>query len=403
MKIISFYINNYRSLVDFKITDFDDTTIFYGENNAGKSNVLSALSIIFQRKKKRTSEEKQNFYEGIIEGFSNNFFGNKTNEIDFMVELEVNRDELDLVELLQKEIKLLNTNTFTIFGKIEKASRDLADISTEQIMLNRKIIYKGGKTFDYFPMIKKKSIEQGYLSESFSKLIYPLNDCITTISSYRDMHKARFTENIANDIEPSAFKNFMHSLYLSEENHSIFENINQVLRREPFNFGEISFSRENGLLELMIKENNTRLPIKHLGSGVLQTLYIIASIVYSKHKIICIEELEQNLSPRRQNFILRKLQSLINDEEIGDLQQIILSSHSPVFSSNKLGLIYYLDKKDGKTIISEMKPKAADIKKYPGLKGYFRPTVHGKDTYSAKEMDERVKENIELGNQLLKR
>src|SRR3990170_7932040 len=103
MKIISFYINNYRSLVDFKITDFDDTTIFYGENNAGKSNVLSALSIIFQRKKKRTSEEKQNFYEGIIEGFSNNFFGNKTNEIDFMVELEVNRDELDLVELLQKE------------------------------------------------------------------------------------------------------------------------------------------------------------------------------------------------------------------------------------------------------------------------------------------------------------
>lgn len=403
MKIKSAHINNYRSLVDFNVNSFDDTVIFYGENNAGKSNVLSFLSLIFQRKRKTPNEKVQNFYEGLIENFANNFYKNESDSIDFNIKVEADVIEIDIDETIKKFIKSKPKNIFDIVGRIIRVDRDTAQLVISKIKFNQDVIYLRNETINYFPKIKSKSIDTSLLSAAFTKLIDPLNDCVSIISSNRDMQTTLFSSDPVESIEPRRFKNFMHSLYLSENKHQIFEKINTVFNRPPFSFGEISFASENGNLELMIKENEFRLPIKHLGSGVLQTLYIIASIIYHKHKIICIEELEQNFSSQRQRDTLRKLQTMINDQEIGDLQQIILSSHSPVFSSSKLGLIYFLDKKDGMTFIDEVRTRNEDIKNSPHMKKYFIQSMHSQDSYTPEEYAEAVKENMEREERLLRR
>jgi predicted ATP-dependent endonuclease of OLD family len=403
MKISSFYINNYRSLVNFKVEEFDSTTIFYGENNAGKSNILNALYTIFQRKKKSPDEEPQNFYEGIIENFSNNFFNNTTTSIDFNVGVEIGNSELTILPIISKIIKSKPTNNISIIGNIVRQSQDAVIIVTKKIIFNKSIIFSVNGAISYFPSFKGKSRDEGLLSEAFTNLINPLNDCVSIINSNRDMHESKFLQSEKLYIDQNDFKNFLHSLYLSEQKNILFEKINSVFNSEPFKFGEISFSRQGDLLELMIKEDKIRLPIKHLGSGVLQTLYIIASIIYNRHKIICIEELEQNLSPIRQNLTLRKLQTMLNNNDIGDLQQIILSSHSTVFSKDKLGFIYFLEKSDGITIVKEVKPTRNNIKSSKSLKKYFFPAALENDSYTPKEWADNIEENKQRGEILFNR
>ena len=100
MKIEKLHINNFRSLVKFQVDDFATTTIFYGANNAGKSNILKALEYIFQRKvqyEKGNYTAPINFYEGVIKDFSYNFFNNDKNLIiDFSVAISIFKSDTEI-------------------------------------------------------------------------------------------------------------------------------------------------------------------------------------------------------------------------------------------------------------------------------------------------------------------
>ena len=394
MKIEKFHINNFRSLVNFKVDDLATTTIFYGENNAGKSNILKALEFIFQRKvqfEKGDFTEPINFYEGVIKGFSNNFFNNdKTHEIDFSVDITISTNETIIKDIIKPLFKKWTNNLkFSIDGIItnSKYRDDFAEIQTKYIKVNNVIIYEfNSQSIKYFPTLQGK-VEKtsSNFSEAFSYFINSLNDCVYIISSTRQTNVTNFDNNLLQEFSPSDLKKSLYSLYLTEKTHSIFEEINSVFNKEPFCFGTISFANINGVLELMIKNDNVRLPIKHLGSGVEQILSIIASLICKKSKIVCIEELEQNLSPRLQNFALRKIQSMIGEF----LDQLILSSHSSVFNNEKLSdAIYLIEKEKGKTVIGEKRNKKIGAK----MKKHFIDTVFPNDTYT----DEELKKNYEL-------
>ena len=45
MKISSFSVKNYRSIVDAHIVKLKDYNVLIGKNNEGKSNILKALSV----------------------------------------------------------------------------------------------------------------------------------------------------------------------------------------------------------------------------------------------------------------------------------------------------------------------------------------------------------------------
>jgi len=80
----------------------------------------------------------------------------------------------------------------------------------------------------------------------------------------------------------------------------------------------------------MVQEPQVRLPIGRLGSGYQQILYTIASLVLNKKKMLGIEELEINLSPRMQTVLFEKLKYYINQGSLAN--QIIITSHSDYFS-----------------------------------------------------------------------
>jgi AAA15 family ATPase/GTPase len=364
MNIKKFRIENFRSLKKLNISDFGNTTIFYGDNNAGKSNVLSALHLIFSRKPKLVSGEGlsglENFYEGVIVDSQNTFFNNDTKApITFSIDIEVLKSELTIDTEIKSIFSTGSAFTFTFEGQMTflgQGDADYSDFKIESIKKGTAIIYSNKKDVSFFPGLDKGQKKQPQLSKAFTHLIDIFNDCVYVVSSDRDMHETPMEVDVAKHLSPKTFKKFLHSLYLSPKNFNLFEQINLVYSQSPFNFGTISFSKDRGNLEIMIKENDFRLPIKHLGSGASQALYIISSIVCSKSRIVAIEELEQNLSPRKQFEILRKIQAMIDDSRLS-LNQLIISSHSSVYAKPKLGTIYFIEKVDGKTNINTKETK----------------------------------------------
>lgn len=360
MNIKKFHIENFRSLKNLKINDFDKTTIFYGENNAGKSNILNALHLIFMRKPKLISgdslSELENFYEGVVLNSQNTYFNNDTSApIKFLVEIEVWKPELTIDPEIKSLFSSTTHFTFTFEGKmifLGQGDQDYSEFKIETIKIGKVIIYSNEKDISFFPSLDKQIKKQSQLSKAFTHLMDVFNDCVYVVSSDRDMHDTPMESDEANSLSPKTFKKFLYSLYLSPKHFRLFEQINSVYSQEPFNFGTISFSKDGGKLEIMVKERDFRLPIKHLGSGALQALYIISSIVCSRGKIVCLEELEQNLSPKKQFEILKKIQGMIPDNGLS-LTQLLISSHSSVYAKPKLGIIYFLEKTDGKTVINE--------------------------------------------------
>ncbi len=359
MKVKKFSIQNYRSLKDITIDKFDSTTIFYGNNNAGKSNILNALELLFKRK--QTLHEGNltgavNFYSGNIPDSKTNFYNNDTSSpITFRVEMEVNFSELKVSKEISRIFSKKSNYLFSFDGKISfiEGFGDYSEIKFEEISADKSIIYSNKDKVEYFQSLKQAPKDTPVLAAAFNSLVDIFNDCVYIISSDRDMHEASLNDENIPSLSPKTFKKFLYNLYLSPQEFYLFEEINEVFSKDPFSYGTISFSRENGdKLQLMIKEGDFRLPIKHLGSGVLQSLYIITAIICSKSKIVCIEELEQNLSPSKQYQILRKIQSMILDDKRA-LNQLIISSHSAVYAKPKLGTIYFLEKDGGQTLVKK--------------------------------------------------
>jgi len=299
------------------------------------------------------------------------------NIITFNVEIELRIDEIDIDPAIAEIIspKRQNVN-FNIFGHIipQISATEVTGIfETTKILINRIKAYTFEKgKFSHFPtLLKKDSSNAGELASSFEKIINPLNDCVYLIERERDMHLSHLSIDPVDIISPPNFKNFLHSLYLSSRDYHTFELINNFFNAEPFRFGSISFSSENKNLEIMIQHDDVRYPIKHLGSGVLQILYIIASVIHCKKKIICIEELEQNLSPDRQIKTVEKLQSLIGLNEFS-LNQLILSSHSPFLFDAKISNSIYLLRHDGNNTIIDAEKKSDTTKSSLADKGKFK-------------------------------
>jgi predicted ATP-dependent endonuclease of OLD family len=394
MKIRRLKVTNFRSLIDFEVNEFDSTTIFYGENNAGKSNILKILELIFKRKVLFAGDSFTspiNFYEGILLDFSNNFFNNdKDLKIKFIVEVETTKNSVHFYDVIKKlSDSLPDELIFSIEGEITSSQYggEIAEIQTKRILINQTTIFSNGKDgIEFFPSIKQEEhITKGDLNRAFTGLIDFLNDCVYLISSERESQKTKFENELVPSFNPEDLKRSLYSLYLLEEKHCEFEEIDKIFSQEPFGFGNLSFSKHNGELEIMVKKDGIRLPLKHLGSGAEQILFIISSIICSRSKILGIEELEQNLSPKLQKLALFKIQSMIGSK----IDQILLSSHSSVFAKTQYSNnIYLIDRKELKTYIQDQLNKKYSKK----IKEHFIDTAFPHKTYTKKELDDNFEE-----------
>lgn len=343
MIIREFAIENFRSLKRVRIPKINKITILHGDNDAGKSNILIALEVIFQQKAHETIVESAGgtktqkrvlgFWEGPLSDFTDNYYMDTEDPIRFHITIRFSPGELSGIVGKEGE-------NFPIFGD-GKASDDLVIIGNisrsgpgnayqnlEQVILNKKIIiYEKDKDGNHSYFSKLTEFSENTRYNVFESIMASLNGLFKLVSSRRYIINEKDRKGEECQLTPPHFKNWLFNLQMNRETYAEYEEIIKLFREAPFSFGEISFAREKENLEIYVKRNELRLPIGRLGTGVQQILYLLANVVHNKGKVVGLEEMEINLSEKSQNNLLQILDKMVSNEE-SNIRQVIMSSHS---------------------------------------------------------------------------
>jgi hypothetical protein len=368
MYISSFAISGYRSLKNVKITGMLRLCIFHGLNNSGKSNILSAMEVIFRRKllvdettiTEVTKHERQgSFWQGRITGFRDNFYSNERDDITFTVSVTFADEELTFLKDTLKELhpslaKPGHDKVLALTGRIKYVDDETADMVLERAVFNKSHVVfdvdgAGKKVF--FPKPARLSADQRLAY--FERLMNLLADSFVLLPSDRYLTTESALEELKSivPLSPQTFKKWLFRLSLSRYGHSAFEEITATFASAPFSIGEIGFSKERDEIDIMVKERKVRLPIGRLGSGHQQILYIIANLVLNKGKMLGIEELEINLSPTAQKVLFESLKKQIF-QGTSLVTQIIITSHSKYFSGRRDVRCYGVEHNGEHTIVN---------------------------------------------------
>lgn len=383
MYISSFNISGYRSLKNVHIPKMLPVCIFHGLNNTGKSNILSAIEMIFRRKlivedttftelttvddvTKPEQVTKQlervvSFWQGRIIGFRDNFYLNGKKDITFSVSVCFTEDELVTFKKILKHLKPFlaepgHNKILQLEGRIKYLDDDSAEMLMDRAVFNKRYVVfqmdSSGKK-NFFPKVEAIKAEDRFAY--FEKLMNLLADSFALLPSDRYLTRERMAKKptVELPLTPKDFKKWLFKLYLSRSDYKEFEEIKTMFASTPFSFGDIGFSSEGDEIEVMVKEKNVRLPIGRLGSGNQQILYIIANLVLNKKKMMGIEELEINLSPTAQKIVFEKLKRHIYKGS--DLiSQIIITSHSDYFEGRTDVRRYSVEHNGQETIVKPL-------------------------------------------------
>lgn len=332
MKITKLSINNFRNLDRVKFTLDENCNFLVGENNLGKSNILSLLNILFN-----------------FRSFKQEEFFNPLTPIEIQFTLRLSDIEIGHFS------DLFDSDDYT-----------LINISAIQSEPDEIIEFSHLESGTYIPVINIKSLNFIYYDS--------IRSPITEVNFDKGKGVGKFLQSI---ISSFLLENqFIEKDFLVEQKiNDLISYINNSLKKlKPFNDFRIeSFVDDNieSILSkvIVLKENDGK-NLTKTGYGVQFSILILLSIlekiqsILSQRKgrsffidpdtnqksitlIIGLDEPEIHLHPYMQRALIKYLSSIMNGEnrnfnllikEIFDLDlihgQLIIVTHSPNIISN---------------------------------------------------------------------
>ncbi|MGC9375977.1 MAG: ATP-dependent nuclease, partial [Bacteroidales bacterium] len=364
MKIQKITIHNFRSMLHQTI-DCKDFTLFVGENNSGKTNIISALRAFYENEgykfdkkadfpKLKETEDTESWIE--IEYLT-------TDKEQEKIKDDYQRDDNILVvrryfESSDKDrVKKENSNIFYISKDGEISENNFYGAKNISQAKLGKVIYipEIAKTDDTFKLTGPSPLRQ-IISFVFKKVLEKSD-------AFNDLGKA--------------FENFNEGFKSEESSDGVSmdalkEDINTELKTWQFTFGfDVNPIKTDliikNLLDHYIEDDNLqagkkRVELKNIGQGLQRHLiYTMIKLAakYDEEKkasdkkeffpdftLILFEEPEAFLHPSQQELMNLGLKQVAEEYN----QQVFCTSHSSIFVSkniNKLTEIKKVDKNNG--------------------------------------------------------
>lgn len=351
------------------LNNLDILTLIYGENNSGKSNILKFIDLLFKQKVEKEDTYivkgeslsrpigNSPFWKGRITNNAFLFHKNlRSTDITFEIELGINISEIEKLEKSSIIIKELAIDkkffNLKIFGKIVSLSNPYdSEIIIESVFINEKEIYsrQNGTVSRFFKDAVSAALKGD--SVTFENLLGLLNECVLFLDHNRFINSEN-EDNKSKSLNPNTFKNWLHNKSVDQVNYSFYEKFIQFIKDNSIsgdsskvlkNF-EPTFSIKENELDVLLKTNSERLPINSFGTGIVQILLILSMIYETNSRIILIEEIELNLSPKAQQDLLKLLTNLIISTK--KIDQVIFTSHSDILEDSKDLSIYQVQMLD---------------------------------------------------------
>ncbi len=400
MKLKKIRIQNYKSITDQTIEDFSQVNMIFGHNNSGKSNFLKFIELLFSSKIDPSGDitsfdssrfdEKQisvpskqlsGFWMGIIENQTFLFKNNEWNTpINFEVDVEINGTMISgtlTPEIFGffKAAFFPDANEFimTIRGNIKGIDDFTSEIFTDSVVINGIEIYNL-EAKSYFPTIATLTAS-GY--DTIRSILNSLNNSVVFLDNNRYFSSEKEDGNIK-DLEPSNFKNWMHNYSMDSYRYEDYRKlVSQIGEFKPsgddhFKKNEVNspisdmkfeFGRDRNELKVLLTNGaKKRFPMENFGTGIQQIIFILAKIAEKKPKILLVEELELNLSPKYQlELVQHVLLNLIEKPDIS-LNQIFFTTHSPILCCRTNFVMYRVSISNvGESTIKKLGDEKEDI------------------------------------------
>lgn len=356
MKIQHLQFSNYRSFGNYqnpvtsRIEDLRKLNMVFGDNNSGKSNILKMIDLLFQKKLQRQSvilseegesrvlEESGPFWKGSIVDQPFIFHkNNRTHPIAFEVVLDVTDQDIAQSGFVQHQLLLQQypsnngSSTVTIKGTITNdGTPGNSIIKLINVDLNGQEAFSDdGTTRNYFT--GKGALDGD--SQSYESFISIFNDIVLFVDTDRSF-STEDDNSISTALTAKTFKNWLHKLSLDSIGYKKYESFIEFVRKQQvfgkiFRDFDVTFSKQGNEIDIVLNNGSERLPITNYGTGIHQILFLLAILFETKAKIVLIEELELNLSPKTQRELFKVLRNLINE---GEVDQVIFTTHSGYFN-----------------------------------------------------------------------
>lgn len=351
MKIKLLTIHNFRSIKEVKFS-LEDYVILVGANNAGKSNVLTALRIFYEDEIK--FNEKSDFPK----------FQTEDNESWIEIEyLLTNEEFINLKEEYKNSNGVLKVRKYLKSQDRNRVKTNQSNIyGYENAILSENLFY-GAKnisqaklgTVVYIPEVSKtdETLKLTGPSPLRNVITFVMKKVVKTSKSFESLNTA--FEEFNNKFSEEASEDGFSLSKLGEE-------INDSLKEWEVEFNlNINPVRTEGIIKNLVshyvidKNLDKEIDVKCLGQGLqrhlIYTLLKLSS-QYTENKtyekkefspeltLILFEEPEAFLHPGQQEFLNISLEELSSEKG----QQIIISTHSPIFVSKNIAVISNLVK-----------------------------------------------------------
>jgi len=315
MKLSGIEISNFRSIGEksIKIEPLTKCNILIGQNNAGKSNVIKAIKLIFDHLKldNKIRLDELDLYNR-----------NKEKPFQFKIYFKIestNQNDLEFKQYIEGD------TIWFKFSWVYNGNPQIIDYTFARVTDQK----KSGLALNRFTgrqwsrQVSPAEILKTFLEEDNKKRIWEVFKIfLPTVNIIPEFRQIRKGDKLTNDGENlvETLAHYQHPEIGKDEDQIKFNNIEKFLR--------VLLNLPNAKLEIS-KNNSTliindgiRLPLASFGTSVHELLILLTSITLNNDSICCIEEPEIHFHPRLQKAFL---QFLLSEPK----NTFVLSTHSP--------------------------------------------------------------------------
>jgi len=430
MIITTLKINNFKSIKDMSLEFVEGKNIIVGQNNSGKSNIISAINLVIGEKypPKRFDDK---FYYKNSDVFSIILQLSKCNEFDREY-LENYNKKIGIYTLPKEDEYLLNStdeldeldfrtiwkNNYEIIQMIENAKHIYISLVSRK---NEDTIYTLSIDMGDENLYKLKFFASELLASFIRSAIIPSERSLKNelvVNSYSWYGK--LIKNIWQNMSPE--NNILlseHNQNLTNVTNSIFESLTTELGQSvkdaiPYNKLEFKLIQDTKTdyykgIKILLDDGYYSL-LDDKGSGIKSLMIIELFKLYCKKyhtfsSCLIVEEPEVFLHPQARSVLSKKIDQFL----VGNNNQTIITTHSEQFLSNfDIKQLTFISKEDGqskkyKILNSDFTEKEFQkiniITKTENAEMFFADTVvlvEGGEKYIIKKLFEIYKDELFL-------
>lgn len=374
MIITKLRINNYKSIEDMALEFVKGKNIIVGQNNSGKSNIISAINLVIGEKW-RSKRYEDNFYYQDSDSFTISLqlsecsefdttylenYGKKTALCKLTPDLEylkMSPDEIDELGIAIKTDWVLSTDLISL---IENAKNMYITLHSKK---GEDAIYTLSMILDDGYLYKFKYFSQELLTSFITSAIIPSERniknelAVNNYSWYGKLIKKVWQEMSDEDKE----KLNENNTNLSQVTNSIFEGLTSELGDSvkdaiPYNTLEFKLIQDTKTdyykgIKILLDDGYYSL-LDDKGSGIKSLIIIELFKLYCKkyHKFsscLIVEEPEVFLHPQARSVLSKKIDQFLLENS----NQTIVTTHSEQFLSNfDIKQLTFINKEDNKSV-----------------------------------------------------